>query len=345
MNDRSKVNVWTCVEIGLLLAVCLLYALTLSSFSGLGRSDAAGNALSEAFAFFLQVLLWIGLLAFVTMAARRRGELIAAGLVLCAAGFVLGTWSVDFVQAQPSARITPLALPPIALLFGTWARFAGAWPRRWQVAAIVAFAAAAVAAALPFILAQQRWEAAAPAREAERQRFEAEGRREEAARAAQFEAEFRALGPDSRLEQFFLYLGGEHDAEAIAKIQALPSRQADAVRLLERGHFLPDLRRLAEFGLTAGPDLCHAFHRRIDAKLAAFDPRDPGTFDEISELDTYEEAYAWLHRHGCDMSARLRRLAAGLRRHPNDYLRSRSAVFEALAREPVGVSPSLQGRG
>ena len=248
------------------------------------------------------------------------------GLALCLAGMIFSIWAAGLMRTPSWVRITPTALPPLALLYGIWVPFGATWPARGRRLALIAFIGLAAAAALPVIIEQRRWDAAAPEREAAMNRAVAE----EGDFAARYEAEFRALGPDSRLEQFFPFLGGEHDAEAIVRIRALRSAQADAVRLLDGDTTeLYEFRRMPEFGLSVTPELCASYRRRIARKLAGLGPGDPDA-NAIAELATYIENFRWLHGNGCSMADQAAQVAAQMRRHPMDSVRADSALFEAI---------------
>lgn len=323
----------TGLEAVCMIAALLLYLLSLSGLSEMGHSDAAGNALSSAFAVAVEFLLWLPLTAFVALRCRsaKQGLLLAVGVTMCLAGMIVSIWAIDLVQRPGWARIAPTALPPLALLYGFWVRFGAAWPALPRKLALAAFVGLAAAASLPVLIAQQSWDAAAPDRERTYRKAETDYQRQEAQAAAQREAEFRALGPDSRLEQHFTWLHSDHEEEALAMIRALPSRQADAVRLLDdRETELFEFRRMPEFGLTATPELCRSYRRRIVGKLTEFPAGDPQLNDNAVELATYADNFRWLHANGCPMADLAAREATLLRRHPNEEAHADAATFDAI---------------
>lgn len=330
-ENRKKSLAWTGLEAACLIAALLLYLLSLSGMASRGQSDPAGNALQGAFDVAVEFLLWLPLTAFVALRARRQGTLLAVGVVLCLAGMVFSIWALGLLDQGRWVRIAPTALPPLVMLYGIWAPFGAKGPPLWRKLALAAFVALAGAAALLVIVEQHRWDMAEPQRMAAAEKAVADSQRQEADAAAQREAEFRALGPDSRLEQLFAWLMTEHEEEALAKIRALPSRQADAVRLLDdRATELFEFRRMPEFGLTATPALCQSYRRRIAGKLAEFAPNDPQLNDNAVELATYIDNFRWLRANGCSMSDLAAREASLLRRHPNDGARADAAIFDAI---------------
>ena len=333
-DEETPTSRWlipTLAEIFCLLAAILLYLLSLSGISGLGGSDPAGNSISAAFANIVEFVLWLPIFAFIALCCRsgRQGcFILAAGIALSVVAMILCLWAIGLMERPTSVQITPTALPPLALLFGVWARFSGRWPKTWRFASGIIFFLLFVAAAVPVFIEQQRWDAAAPAREAARQKQEADYARFEAEFKARYEAEFRAFGPDSRLDQLIPYVQSEFETEALARIHTLRSRQGDAVRMLDGGAELVDFRRLPEYGLQPTAELCRAYRARIDAKIGEFRPSDPGN-DPSVELETYYDPIRWFQANGCDMAPQASRIAEMLRRHPNEWVRSRAAEFES----------------
>ena len=332
----------TLVEIFCLFAAILIYLLSLTGISSLGGSDSLGNSLSSAFAVFVEFVLWLPILAFIALscrAGRQSGAVLAAGLVLGVVAMVLSLWAIGLMARPNWVRITPTAMPPLALLFGVWARFSGRWPKLWRRLSEIAFLLLFLAGIAPVFIEQQRQDAAAPAREAQRQKQEADYARSEAEAKARYEAEFHALGPDSRLEQLLPYVMSEFETQALAKIRSLNSREADAVRLLDGGAELSDFRRLPDYNIEVTPELCRAYRARIDAKIGEFRPTDPGN-DPSVELETHFDVIRWFQANGCDMAPQAARIATMLRRHPDDWVRSRAAEFETWPPAPNAPASS-----
>ena len=322
-EDQPKSVAWTWVQAAILVPALLLYLLSLPAVAGLGQSDRIGNSVQSVFAGAVMFLLWLLVAAFVALSCRRSKALLAVGMVLCLYGLAISIATTAMANPGP-ARITPAVLPLVALVYAVWVRFATDWPWPWRLLSLAGFFFLTFAAAAPFHIEEARWEAAAPQREAEYRKVEEEARRAEAEQAAQREAEYWALGLDSRLEQFFPWVGGEHDDAVMAMIRNLHSRQADAVRLLDAGTELPEFRRMPEFGLAATPELCASYRRRIERKLAE------NSNDTAVELATYVDNFRWLHANSCPMADLAAREAALLRRHPNDGVRADAATFDAI---------------
>lgn len=330
----EQASKWTtALEIVLLASAALLYVFGLLSISTLGGSDPAGNALEAAFVTVVFFLLWLPLIALVALCCRRprrSGKVLAIGMVMCLVGAVTSVWSIEFLRNASWVRIAPTILPPLALLFGVWARFGADGSPQRRAWALGGFTAMTAAAAAPVPIEAHRWQAAAPEREAEWRRQEAERARQEAEAAAQRARELRALGPDSRLEQVLVFRATELEEEAIAKIRTLRSASADAVRLLDGGTELFEFRRLPDFGIPVTPALCASYRRRIESTIVERDPAHPDLLLNAAELVTYIDNFRWFHGNGCNMSDLAARTAALLRRHPNELLQADGAMFEEI---------------
>lgn len=324
----------TWLEAGCAVAAILLYLLSLSAMSGLGQSDTLGNSLQSAFVSLVMFLLWCALGAFVGLGGRtgrQSGGVALGGLLLCAAGMIMSIAAVSIADDASLARITPIAMPPLALLFGIWARFSAGWPRRARRLSGFAFVAAAAAAIAAVPIAQQRWEAAAPEREAAARRAEAEMRRQEAEAAEARERQFKALGPASRLDDFlyFVHAGDERRrAQALAILATSRTRQADAVRLIDADRLI-ELDALWEFDLEVTPELCRSYGGALTRFLDSYPPSDPSYSSIVLDLSQQIRNIEWLMTEGCDLSAPVTRLAA-MARAPNMQSRNFAARLEAL---------------
>ena len=113
----------------LLVATLMLYAVTTATVLDSRSSDAAGNALSQAFAAILGGLLWIAIIVLLAM-ARARGAMVRwapwALFVLVPASVVAYFIAIgSFDPKGGPAQVVVYALPPLAVLFAVWARFSG----------------------------------------------------------------------------------------------------------------------------------------------------------------------------------------------------------------------------
>jgi hypothetical protein len=93
-------------------------------------------------------------------------------------------------------------------------------------------------------------------------------------RAAE-EARFKALTPDSRLQDYvhFVHLTDEDDpihAPALAGARLVKSRQADAIQMLDEGK-INGLWELWQYDLQATPTLCAAYDRALQRMATSTD--------------------------------------------------------------------------
>src|SRR5271169_1391873 len=115
-------------SIVLSVLILLVWVLQLATLSDLGRSDAAGNALGEAYAAIEIIVLWL-LLAVLLIVCGVTGKMpwptaLAAVILLPASGFAAIT-ALDLLadhNAPPFLWpiVTPALVPPIVVGFGFW---------------------------------------------------------------------------------------------------------------------------------------------------------------------------------------------------------------------------------
>jgi hypothetical protein len=336
-------RVMSCLAIGALLAAGFFYFVAESSIAGMGRSDAAGNAMASGFAGLAELALWAALVAFVAIAckgAKLPLDLLWIAVVLALGGAIACNLAVMLadLEAGGRSRLTLALMPVLTVLFAIWARVSAEFAARTRRLGGYALALPALALLVPPFVDQERYEAAAPQREAERQRLEAEFARQEAETAAAYAAEFRAKGPDNRLDDFLQYLTGDFEDEAIAKIRSVRSRQADAVRLMGGETPFHDLDRLHDFDLEPTAELCTAYREALDRRLDRFVPANPDHRGIPWQLDAQFDNYRWLMANGCDLTPQLSRLARLVRSLTPDHFPRYTADLDAIVRQ--GMRPA-----
>ncbi|MBX3561775.1 MAG: hypothetical protein KF780_08165 [Sphingomonas sp.] len=319
METRQASAGLGCALIASLVAAMALYLFTAVAISEFGQSDAAGNGMAQGFAFLAMLLLWVPLSLFIILAcARAKADtMIYLGAILLLIGAAAASLTAITLARRPDwLAISPYALPPLAVAFGLWmlSRKSPA-----STTGLVAFAVAAIAFMLPAAIGQWQWTAGADERAAEMAQAQAEYEQSQAEAERAFEARFRALGPESRLGDYMEFLSSEHAWEALTAIRALPSRTSDAARMLEDGVELHLLDRLHDFDLDARGSLCDAYRARIDARLAEANPARPDWRQVPASLRDQLDNMRWFAGRGCDLSARLRNLAAAERMLPDEW--------------------------
>jgi hypothetical protein len=307
--------------VSLLVVALFLYAVTGATVADSRSSDAAGNALSVAFAAIFGGLLWIAIAVLLVM-AKARGAMVAwapwALFALMPAAVVAFFVAIGrFGEGDKPALIVVFVLPALPILYAVWARApvlharlrpAGTSATLLAMMAVLSLGTLSVGlrAALPNPKAQEERAAAEKARLEQ----DAKARRDFQERES---ATFAALGPDSHIADYLPYLHNRAFADqALAGIQKLKTRQADAVALLERQP-LNELTELWQFNLLATREVCEAYG---SAFLAAVNRVTKARSDYISaaiDLEWQLPNLKWLVRSKCDLSGPLDRAEANIK--------------------------------
>ena len=307
----------------LALLAGLVYLAYLAGLHDAGRSDAAGNALTEAFLALFGAALWLALIGLL-LVAFKNGKMPAwagiGALVLVPLACYASFASADLYAHQRGwSYVVPALLPPVIVLYALWIRIPT------LVAAVSETIASAFAGcAVVALIAASIWASyldllAAPARqEAQRAAYEemrAEEERVSAENRARDEAKFAALGPNSSLSDYLEYLNGS-DARARQAMEGARhanSRQSDAVALLQSGRRLTDLRELWQLDIEATPALCDAYRGSLRGAASKIDPSYSNRLGEAIELEFQLPNLQWLVGARCDLKTVLTNLAARLR--------------------------------
>lgn len=325
-----------CVTVAGLLVAAGLYLVSLLLLIDLGGGDGLSRAIGQLVAMAAHLLAWLmlGLVVLTSLApARVPGKIMALGiaLVLCGAA---GSLTAIGMMSRPSLLVLPpLLLPPLVASFGFWARTQAQTRKQDRVALAFALVAVPLIAA-PFV-AYADWRAGEPG-QARWAREQAEAERHAATEAAADTARFRALGPQSRLDDALPFLATGRDEETLAVIRSLNSGEADAARLLDAGTELTSLDRIHEFGFTADPALCRAYRAWLDAKLRDTNPARPAWQSVPFELQSQLPNLRWFMANNCDVSDQIRNLGAAVRMLPPDWdLGSFGGDLDAILRAPA----------
>ena len=285
---------------GLAILALLLWLLELASLSDLTGSDAAGNAITQAYAIIGLFLLWL-LLAVLAIIAYAKGTMpgwaaIAALVLIPASGVAtlgaLGLLTTPTIAPYRWPIIVPALVPPLIIAFSFWAllpatharvpaRFAAGFT--WGTILLLCLAL------VPMMQVRERVHA-----------------REEA-RRAQLDADLRQVPADAPLWALtpFLAKGNYVQyAELVRRIRALGRRQADAEAMLARGDF--PLRYLGQLDLTPTPALCEnarALLRQRVAPLTLATPNAKDFADIAGEVGDAVAALRWLIDYDCNATA------------------------------------------
>jgi hypothetical protein len=318
---------------------CLLFAITAGTVADSRSSDAAGNALSDAFAAMFAGALWIALAVLLVM-ARVGGAMVSwapwALFALVPAGLVAFFMAMGRVgEGDQSALAVVIALPALLILYAGWARFpalhatlrpVGTSAVLLAVVGVLSVGTIAVSlhARVPSPHARADYAAAESVRLDEAAKTERRTREEET-------AAFAKLGPDSHLADYLPYLRNRAFADrALEGIQKVKTRQEDAIALIDQRP-LADLTELSEWNLLATREMCEAYG---NAFLAAANRITKARSDYLSQaidLEWQMPNLKWMIGSKCDLSGPLERAETNIKAvADSDRLRNFAVTLDEL---------------
>lgn len=282
---------------GLAALALLAWLILLPGLASLDSSDAAGNAMAQAFAALQAVIVWI-LLAIVALLGWAKGRMPAwAGLaaLLLVPGSCIAAFGALDLLSHPN--MSPFAWPVVALagpppLIVAYCLWAITPPLRARLPGNVVSIAVwgAVAALSVSVAPMQAMRAAVVQKQADA--------------LAAWRAEVDATPADAPLWRWTALLGrGFYDEDQVIEtIRKLGRRQADAEAMLKRGDFpLADLNR---FDLDPTPAVCAGAKAELQAEVAplvAAKPQARPYADVADKVDGAVAAMSWLVGYGCPM--------------------------------------------
>jgi hypothetical protein len=305
----------------LLVLAVVLYAGMMGSLSGAPGSDAAGRGMALAFGAILATLLSI-VLAILLVVAAVKGEMslvgkIGAFVLLPVATVAIWMAGDAYGQRDYSAIWVSALLPPLFLVYALRSRFA---PLRQMVregvANIVLCLAIVVLAGVPLVrLAMpvpRDLAAEARALAEEKERVERQQQAEQE-RKMREEAEFAALGPESPLKAYLVYLQStERHDRALAGVRRAKTRQADTIEQLQLGH-IRELPELWRFNLEPTPALCEVYGSALASAAAAVTKARSDYLALAIDLEWQLDNMQWFVKEHCDLKQPLGLLEANVR--------------------------------
>jgi hypothetical protein len=305
----------------LLVIVLFLYAVTAATVADSRSSDAAGNALSDAFAALFAGLLWIALAVLLVM-ARAGGAMVwwapgaLLGLVPAAVvAFFLAMGRVG--DGDRLALIAVFGLPPPLLLYALWARFpalhrAFAPPRTSALllSAVGVLSVGTIAVGLPGRLPNPRAPVERAAAEKARLELAAKEEREAHERES---AAFAALGPESHLADYLPFLHNRAFADqALAGVQKVKSRQADALALLQQRP-LSEFTELWQWNVLATREMCEAYGNAFLVEANRITKARSDYLSAAMDLEWQMPNLKWMMGSRCDLSGPLERAESNIK--------------------------------
>ena len=306
----------------LLGVAVLLWIATVANAISIRSSDAAGNALSQAFGVLMAIGLFV-LLAIVLVLGIVRGEMPtwlrvalvvlvpASGAATVAAIEVLsqGTeWPVKWPLIVPV--LAPLALMAIALWSYLPAMRVALSP---SVAGGVAIVTLAVLSIAPWPLLRERGRIrrAGPGeleaiRSAKRARWSSSD-------SASERLQFESLEPDAPLYAWLPFTDPGHPLRdrALTAIARLPEKQREVEELVRSGN-VAAIREIPNLGVEPTSSLCEAAHEAIVFHARRSLPESPSgaaAYARYSrDVEFYMPTVVWLTDHGCPLGSALAEL-------------------------------------
>jgi hypothetical protein len=331
----------------LLLLTIILYVGTVANLATMRDSDPAGNALSQAYAVFMVIALWI-LLAGLLVIAGLRGEMprwapLAAVLLVPASGAAAVAAVQLLADTFYPARwpiVVPALAPFLIVAFALWAYF----PAFRHT--VPATAASSISWGVVLLLSIAPWPAVAyrarhggtDRAKAEAARKADEPRRIEEERQRNLAA-FHKLTSESELEEWLAFRtpGNELREQALEGIRRLPRRQGDAELMIRRrrDYFWEDMPKL---DLVVTPVICEGargFLRERAADIQPPHPTDPPSFAFMVErVEPYLPTMGWLVDQHCDCDVELAALEATVHIYPDSPERNRFLSALTRIRQP-----------
>jgi hypothetical protein len=288
------------IAAGLSILALLLWAMQLALLNDLRGSDAAGNALAQAYGAIAIILLWV-LLAVLSLIAFFKGAMpvpaAIAALILIPVSGDAALSALELLRAPELAPfrwpiIIPALAPPIMVAYTFWALLPGIHVRVPAIyAGTVAWGSVLLLciALVPF-----------------QQMRGAVGDQMEAARA-KAAADFAKLAEDAPLWEWVPFLATPDQtlvSSAIDRIRHLKRRQSDAELMLERGDF--PLGQLGAFDLTPTQALCENARKLLRQHAGTLTPKEPNSrpFKDIAvAVSDAVSAMTWLIDYDCPCAA------------------------------------------
>jgi hypothetical protein len=291
----------TTIAAAIILSVLIapLWVLSLATLASLGNSDAAGNAIGEAYAAIQIIALW-SLLTIMTVIAAIKGRasrpaMAAALVIVPASGFAAMAAAYLLARAHLSPFLWPIvipaAVPPLAVIWCFLALLG-----RSRIAVITVAALPAVMLAVCILI-----QPLSLTRKAVNDR--------ETARLEKYDADLARVPANAPMWEWTPFLDTRDDtkrAKVLDSIRGLDQRQAQAETMLDRGDF--PMQYLGFFDLDPTPALCdkaRSLLRKQVAPLLLNTPNSRPYRDIAVQVSGAVAGMGWLVGYDCSCDAEL----------------------------------------
>lgn len=294
-----------------LMLLPALAELRISQFGQGGGESRLEASLLELWLIGISIALWamLGVQLWFARGAAGVPAWAANALlpiyVVCALAAIVAIVTM-FNAVNGWSGLVPLLLPPLLSLYAVWAtcpRLHKFLPARTGHAVLLAPVVLLAVAALPLAALDQ---SEAPRNAA---RLEAQAETARAQQMAELErgiaeerARYRTLTADSPLQDYLRYAGRDDEADMIARMRLVKSRQSDIVALLNDGALrrLPLLERL---DLMPTPELCAAYNTALRKMVDDNMPVQSVWYRNVADyLDEQIPNMKWLAAGGCSLN-------------------------------------------
>ncbi len=277
-----------------------VWAASVATLANLAGSDAAGNALGQAYAAIEVIILWL-LLFILAIVAAMKGTMpppakFAAFILIPVSGFVvmlaLDLLSKLYIAPHLLPLVIPVLVPPLIVAFCFWALMP---PMHARVPARLA---GGIVWGAVLVLCLSIW----PMSEMRESALD-----KESAIRAKYDADFASLPANSPLWDLTPFLSTRNDTkrtEVLERIRKLDKRQSEAELMLDRGDF--PLLYLGSFDLDPTPALCgkaRSLLRKRVEPLVLKSPNSKPYADIAGPVADAVAAMNWLVGYECSCDA------------------------------------------
>jgi hypothetical protein len=287
----------TATSVVLSIIAGLLWVLSLATLASLGNSDAAGNALGEAYAAIQIIALW-SLLTILTAVACLKGAAPKAAkaavlVIVPASGFAAMAAADLLARAYLSPFLWPLvipaAVPPLVMI---WCFLAFRGRTRMAGIALGALPIVMIAVCLliqPLSLMRKAVNDT------------------ETARLQKYDADLAQVPAGAAMWEWTPFLETRDDTKrtkVLDSIRGLDQRQAQAEQMLDRGDF--PIAYLGFFDLDPTPALCDKARNLLRKQVAPLVLKTPNSkpYSDIAlQVSDAAAGMSWLVGYGCSCDA------------------------------------------
>jgi hypothetical protein len=272
----------------------LLWALNLATLASLGNSDAAGNAIGEAYAAIQIIALW-SLLTVLTVVACVKGVApkaakAAALVIVPASGFAAMAAADLLARAYLSPFLWPLVIPALVPpLVVTWCFLALRGRTRIALGALPVAVVAVCLLIQPLSLMRKAVNDT------------------ETARRQKYDADLARVPADAPMWEWTPFLDTRDDTKrekVLDSIRGLDQRQTQAEQMLDRGDF--PIQYLGFFDLDPTPALCEKARNLLRKQVAPLVLKTPNSkpYSEVAvQVSDAVAGMDWLVGYDCSCDA------------------------------------------